>query len=445
MDLGLDPELTEELAALEARARRVSAALGQRRRPFVIEFAGTPKSGKTSTLVALEQFFKRNGVQVRVYQERASVSPLKSKGTPGFNSWVTCATLMGLLEAIEDEKLDIFVLDRGLFDGLVWCGWQEKTLQLSGREAGAFREFFLTPRWRNLIDLVLVMHCDPKTAIEREYANQITLKPGSVMREEVLTQLREHVLMTANTHRGKFRRVEIVDTSNGEARRGIMRVAEKALGVLEEFLDEDVLCIPRTDFSGLLGQETTALKVPDSWDVVRRVIDEHGSYQPRSVAEASDDWVQIVPVCVIEHDGRFLTNLRFEPGETLDDTLANWAGGHVRKEDLCGQDSKWESVITGLRREIDEELKIAHLPEPLTELGLVHTAETERAARHLGVAFLVHLEDAATAQTLDGRTLRERPTKHVKTSWVSPDDLLTTPKQKDWSLAIGHFLSSQRK
>jgi hypothetical protein len=40
---------------------------------------------------------------------------------------VTCATLNGIIEALEDEKLDVLILDRGLFDGLVWIDWQEKT------------------------------------------------------------------------------------------------------------------------------------------------------------------------------------------------------------------------------------------------------------------------------------------------------------------------------
>ena len=155
------------LADLEEQICTIRPRLAEKRRPFIIEFAGTPKSGKTTTISAIHQFLKRNGVVVRTFQERASVAPLVDKGTAFFNTWVTCATLNGIIEALEDEKLDVLILDRGLFDGLVWIDWQEKTHRVSRAEAEGFRSFVLTPRWRGLVDLVFVMHCDARTSLER--------------------------------------------------------------------------------------------------------------------------------------------------------------------------------------------------------------------------------------------------------------------------------------
>jgi hypothetical protein len=63
-----------------------------------------------------------------------------------------------MIEALEDEKLDVFILDRGLFDGLVWIEWQEKTLRLTREEAETFRRFILASRWWDLIDLIFVLH-----------------------------------------------------------------------------------------------------------------------------------------------------------------------------------------------------------------------------------------------------------------------------------------------
>jgi hypothetical protein len=121
-----DETISPILAELEKRISLVQPRLSEKRRPFIIEFAGTPKSGKTTTISAIHQFLKRNRVAVSTFQERASVAPLVDKGTAFFNTWVTCATLNGIIEALEDEKLDVLILDRGLFDGLVWIDWQEK-------------------------------------------------------------------------------------------------------------------------------------------------------------------------------------------------------------------------------------------------------------------------------------------------------------------------------
>ena len=66
----------------------------------------------------LELFLKRNGVKVEVFTERASVAPIKSKGHLNFNVWVSCASLQGMLEALYRD-IDVFILDRGVFDALV--------------------------------------------------------------------------------------------------------------------------------------------------------------------------------------------------------------------------------------------------------------------------------------------------------------------------------------
>jgi hypothetical protein len=97
--------LRSAINEFEQQARSIREQLAQhKRRPFIIEFAGTPKSGKTTTLSAIHHFFKRNDLKVSTFQERASVAPLVDKGTAFFNTWVTCSTLNGIIEALEDEN-----------------------------------------------------------------------------------------------------------------------------------------------------------------------------------------------------------------------------------------------------------------------------------------------------------------------------------------------------
>jgi pantothenate kinase-related protein Tda10 len=83
-----DDAMPSILAELEKKISLVQPRLSEKRRPFIIEFAGTPKSGKTTTISAIHQFLKRNGVMVSTFQERASVAPLVDKGTAFFNTWV---------------------------------------------------------------------------------------------------------------------------------------------------------------------------------------------------------------------------------------------------------------------------------------------------------------------------------------------------------------------
>jgi predicted NUDIX family phosphoesterase/thymidylate kinase len=438
---GFEVETSERqlLVELEKQIFEIRPRLSEKRRPFILEFAGTPKSGKTTTINAVHQFFKRNGVVVRTFQERASVAPLVDKGTAFFNTWVTCATLNGIIEALEDEKLDVLILDRGLFDGLVWIDWQEKTHRVSQEEAQGFRGFVLTPRWRGLVDMVFVMHCDPRTSLDREYANQITLRHGAIMNEATLAELRQHYLLAAKRYQAQFKSVTVIENSRGSAMNTISKIAKTILNSLGRFADEEVLCLPRKSVEGQLRLSENKVVTPN-WRVVSKLVNVRGNYVRRSVAEASDNLFQVVPVCVIRNGDRFLTNKRYEPGESLHEAFGNWAGGHVRKQDLDTVRSKWESVEAGLRRELHEELSLEDLP-PLKPIGIVHSSEDKRAARHIGIVFEAVFRDPANIAAFDNKTIRERPNRYVTTSWMERKELSRTlHTQRDWSRAISNYL-----
>ena len=52
-------------------AKKISNGLEELPRPFIIEFCGTPKAGKTLCVDVLSKFLSRNGIPVYVVTERA--------------------------------------------------------------------------------------------------------------------------------------------------------------------------------------------------------------------------------------------------------------------------------------------------------------------------------------------------------------------------------------
>src|SRR5438270_385095 len=120
-----DSDLTPQIQALEGRAARVRKLLEKEfaRRAFVLEFAGTPKSGKSTSVEAVRHFFTRNGLRVHVLAERAAMCPIPMKGHLFFNTWCLASMLAELLANFESET-DIIIVDRGLMDSLVWLVMQ---------------------------------------------------------------------------------------------------------------------------------------------------------------------------------------------------------------------------------------------------------------------------------------------------------------------------------
>jgi len=283
------------------------------------------------------------------------------------------------------------------------------------------------------------MHCDPKTSLQREHAKQITLRRGAIMNTATLAQLREHYLEAAERYKGEFKSINVIENSRGSEMKMVANVAKLILKSLGRFADEEVLCLPRKSVEGQIKLSEKKMVTPN-WKVVTKLVNRRGTYVPRSKAEASDSLLQVVPVCIIRNGDLFLTNVRHEPGESLHDALGNWAGGHVRKQDLDEARSKWESVLAGLRRELHEELSLEDLPR-LEPVGIVHSSEDKRAASHIGIVFQVVFSDPANIAAFENKTIRERPNRYVRTSWMDKKDLSRTlESQRDWSRAISNYL-----
>src|SRR6266851_888397 len=161
----MEAEFEQLVNRLEKQAEKVRSMLDLAHRAFVIEFAGTPKSGKTTAVEAIRHFLSRQGFRVYVLAERAAVCPIPMKGHLFFNTWCASSMLAELLAHVETAT-DVLIVDRGIFDALVWLTLQEKRKELNATEARTIESFLLLARWRNLIDLVVVMSVSAEDSLK---------------------------------------------------------------------------------------------------------------------------------------------------------------------------------------------------------------------------------------------------------------------------------------
>ncbi len=420
---------------LEDEAAKLVKLLNSReaKRPLIIEFSGTPKSGKTMAISVLRLFMRRNGIQVEAYTERASIAPLKAKGHIDFNVWVSCASLQGMLESL-DKEIDIFILDRGLFDALVWNHWLDMTGKIKKEEADAVNSFFTMSRWMSLVDLVCVMKCSPKAAIDREYAHQLTSKRGAIMDETILSQLNSAIDKTVETYRSRFHKLFVIDTTETKPKEGVTSITKETFRILNEFLDEPLCVIPKdaVDFEipryGFVADRSRVERF-------EKLIAKHSLFIPRSIAERDAKYLIPIPCAVVMHKNQVLVLRRKERGHSLHDTYAIWAGGHVVKSD--GSSNGIEQILTNaLRRELSEEIFIRDDYE-IAPMGLVRTSESERASRHIGIAYRADLSSPHVALALHQKEFRETKGKSMSGRLVPTDQLLEIYEEMgDWSKYI---------
>ncbi|MCR4348058.1 MAG: NUDIX domain-containing protein [Sulfuricaulis sp.] len=416
-------------SALQARAERAAQRFRDAARiPIVLEFAGVPKAGKTTTLSQVHAFLRRCGFRAEVVVERASVCPIRDKKHANFNIWTACTTLSQILEKTQNpprpDDPQILILDRGIFDTICWLELLEKLQRLRADEREAIEQFITQNDWRKRITAVFLMTVSPKDAMKREQGLlPIVGTVGSIMNEKVLGEMLEVTKRTAERMKDKFRIYEI-NTSQGAIQVDPKRTAEKVvdiiLGVIEEQISEDVLTLPKSHVSAFF--KTGDCIHVDSTKELIHLYESKGEYLPRSDVEKDNTRVQALPVVVVRNASGDVLRLRRREKQTddlLHDKVVIWAGGHVRKEDAVGGSSISQCMV----RELEEELRLRVQASALKPLGAIYVDVGERSSKHVAIVHEWRAMTDDVAVALSNSEFFERRGTSLSGSFATLDEL----------------------
>jgi predicted NUDIX family phosphoesterase len=397
-------KIEEEVAELESRADALRDLLKYAPRPFVIEFAGTPKSGKSTSVESVRHFLNRHDFRVYLLSERAAVCPIPMKGHLFFNTWCASSMLAELLANIDTES-DIIVVDRGLFDALVWLRMQENRGELTGYEARTFETFLLLDRWRSLIDLVVVMNVSADDALARENAQRITRKTGSIMTGDVLATLSRSVNDAVSEYGKNFKRVLVHNTGGEDVRESGVKITNEILDCLEQFLNPKILAVPR-EYIERLDSTAGGNFAPGSFEKALTCVKENGVFVQRDEAENRADLVQIVSAGVLVRDNRVFLFQRREadPKYRLYGKTTVWQGAHVQKE--TGKDFS-DLLRETLQTRLSRNLFLSRVFQT-NELGYCWDAKDPISSRHLGMMYSVTIDNPHTAADLRKKAFKRK-------------------------------------
>ncbi|MBM3880397.1 MAG: NUDIX domain-containing protein [Planctomycetes bacterium] len=435
---------------LQIRAEKAAERFGSARKPIVLEFAGVPKAGKTTTLNALQAFLKRCGFRVEVVVERASVCPIRDKKHANFNVWTPCTTLAQILEKTQNpprpEDPHILILDRGLFDSICWLTLMERLERIRPQDRQLIEKFLRIDDWRKRISAVFVMTVSPTDSMTREKGLlPVEGGKGSIMNPDVLNQMLNTTKEAAERMKNDFR-IFNIDTSSGQAKDGAKKtaeiVADLALNVIEEHLREDILSLPKAEVTKLFGAKR-CLPIAEATALVA-AFNKTGNFAPREQVEADKSRVQALPVVVIRNKSGDVLRLRRKErydDNPLHEKLVIWAGGHVRKEDQINGDCLIQCAL----REVQEELRLSIDAHELSLQGAIYSELGERSAQHVAIVYEWKAATDDIAVVLSSAEFFERRGTSLSGSFVPLKDLaLDVDKEKEkerkvteeWSVEI---------
>jgi predicted NUDIX family phosphoesterase len=423
-----------QIQALEARAAHLRELLDKEfaRRAFVLEFAGTPKSGKSTSVEAARHFFARNGFRVHVLAERAAMCPIPMKGHLFFNTWCMASMLAELLANFETET-DLIIVDRGLMDSLVWLVMQKARGEITATDASCFESFVLLDRWVSLIDLALVLYVDPDEALKRERSQCIATADGSIMNRNMLTAISGVVDDAVNRYRAKFKHV-VKCKSEGGVRSFNMSLIDRIIDNFDEFLDPNILVVKRQH---LFEANITSGGYFSTTDTSRfnSVLSVSGQFEKRSKAEDDKDFVQIVACAVLMHMGKVFIFERQtkDPKSSLYGKRTLCHATHVPEK---VSQTPQQCTVSACRDRVNSSLFLGQ-NLACSEIGYCWINND----KHLGVLFRVDIESDLTARDLEKKEFRRSRGFGLSGKLIDWSDLLTKEAEynlEPWSQELLH-------
>lgn len=407
------------------------------RRPIVIEFCGSPKSGKTTCISALNIFLKRNNFKTLLLTERASICPVPDKQNPMFNVWTACAAITQLVDYLSNKskEVDIIIADRAIFDALCWFEWLLENGHLDADNYNTLVNFLTMKKFRSIIDLIYIFEASPQVSMEREYSCLLTRKTGSIMNIENLQSYNDSINVSVDKHGSKFAKISRINTSNLIQTNVGAEVTNVVMKSLHELTVEKIGYISIDELSEF--QEDNHFYYNDILKKDLRI-----KYGMRDEVESDPNKIQPIPIVTITNKKRDRLLILKKKEESLgskspekNKTLV-YAGGHVRKEDnVDGDDEDFLTIIkTTLMREIYEELGLSLSPAENNPL-VIWVKNIPKSKQHLAICFIIETDLDNLALKFDDYEFVQK-TSGSKSGKILPLYELKEEKIESWGRII---------
>lgn len=200
--------------------------------PIVHEFLGTPNSGKSTIVDALDKFWKRLGFVTSPPQEGADAIRYLPRDTYFYNISTGVYAFDILMRTTEGHQYDFVFFDRCVFDTYTWMKYWNKKGQISKDMMRKLQESFLIGASR--IDWACVVYCDLKSAVERDRKHGTTSREGKTANTDTIKRLMEYNLESYEELKSKFPQLTILDTSNLDESAMVQHIINQSIAVVEK-------------------------------------------------------------------------------------------------------------------------------------------------------------------------------------------------------------------
>lgn len=212
-----------------------------KKKPYVIEFTGTPRTGKTSLINNLKDFFKKKGFSVCIIEEfttslkyKTQIYPtLKNKYKNVVNTEIPKYVLKDLNDAI-NSKYDVIIVDRSLFDRLIWVDRLFLKKGMSDDEYNEYKSTYI-PLIKEKINIIVSLYTDSLTCLKRDYHANLSLENRTFLNEDNVNEYNKSLLNMEKLSIKENINFKMFDTTNKNQREISFEVIDSILSDMRKY------------------------------------------------------------------------------------------------------------------------------------------------------------------------------------------------------------------
>lgn len=217
-----------------------------KKEPYVIEFTGTPRTGKTSLINNLYDFFKKKGFSVEVLEEfttskkyKTEIYPLlKDKYKSIVNTEIPKYVLKELNASINNNP-DIIIVDRSLFDRLIWVDRLMLKSGMTKEEYDDYKKMYI-PLIKEKINIIISTYTDSLTALKRDYNANLSLEKRNFLNEKNIDEYNKSLFNMKELAEKETINFHQFDTTNKNQREISLEVVDVILNDMKQEIMKEI-------------------------------------------------------------------------------------------------------------------------------------------------------------------------------------------------------------
>lgn len=209
----------KQLHAQKIELQRLKALVSISK-PFVIEFSGTPRTGKTTLINNLYDFFKKGGFDVSLIEEFTTSKYYKENLKNKFDKMGLADRNIAIIEevykqlqnAISSGK-EIILIDRSINDRQIWNYIRFIKGDMPEKQYLATRDKY-SQISKQLIDFLVITYADSLVSLRRDYTSNLALEKRSFLNQKNINEYNSCLNLLHSLFANSVDSYILLDTSN---------------------------------------------------------------------------------------------------------------------------------------------------------------------------------------------------------------------------------------